>query len=251
MLPDTLLLPPPNLRFMREDDALFMRIANENVALLEQFGFTANASILDIGSGYGRLAYGILSRHRFRGNYVGLDILPAQVHWCRENISARFPQFRFDLIDVRNDRYNPDGTNAVEGFRFDLSDATFDFCSLFSVFTHMYEADIRLYLAEIKRLLRVGGVAATTFFLLNDQRVEWLSTRTTGLTMHHVLNAHTRYHNANDKLHAIAFDRDWVRQTIEGFGFEILQTTAGHWAGDASPTYQDQVVVRKRGRNPA
>ena len=89
MLPDTLLLPPPNLRFMREDDALFMRIANENVALLEeQFGFTANASILDIGSGYGRLAYGILSRHRFRGNYVGLDILPAQVHWCRK-ISVR------------------------------------------------------------------------------------------------------------------------------------------------------------------
>ena len=135
----------------------------------------------------------------------------------------------------------------MEGFRFDLSDATFDFCSLFSVFTHMYEADIRLYLAEIKRLLRVGGVAGGDVFLLNDQRVEWLSTRTTGLTMHHVLNAHTRYHNANDKLHAIAFDRDWVRQTIEGFGFEILQTTAGHWAGDASPTYQDQVVVRKRG----
>ena len=99
MLPDTLLLPPPNLRFMREDDALFMRIADENVALLEQFGFTANASILDIGSGYGRLAYGILNGTAF-AETTGLYILPAQVHWCQKNISARFPQFRFDLIDA-------------------------------------------------------------------------------------------------------------------------------------------------------
>ena len=96
----------------------------------------------------------------------------------------------------------------------------------------MYEADIRLYLAEVKRLLKKGGVAAATFFLLDDGR-RWSSFSTDGPRLfddHHVLNAHTRYHNADDKLHAIrAFDRDWVGvRTIEGFGFEILQTTAGH-----------------------
>ena len=42
---------------MGEDDAKFMRIAGENVSCSERFGFNAEASIVDIGSGYGRLAF--------------------------------------------------------------------------------------------------------------------------------------------------------------------------------------------------
>jgi hypothetical protein len=56
MLPDTLSLPPANLRFINENDALFMRIADEMVQTLQRFDFRVDSSILDIGSGYGRLA---------------------------------------------------------------------------------------------------------------------------------------------------------------------------------------------------
>ena len=115
----------------------------------------------------------------------------------------------------------------------------------------MYEADIRLYLAEIKRLLRVGGVAAATFFLLNDQRVEWLHARTTGLTMHHVLNAHTGYHNANDKLHAIAFDRDWVRQTIEGFTSKSSRRQQATGQVMLHPPIRIRWLCGNGGRNPS
>jgi SAM-dependent methyltransferase len=248
MLPETLSLPPTKLRFMNEDDVAFMHIADENVRFLERFGFQPNSTILDIGSGYGRLAYGILNRLEFRGHYVGLDILPMHVRWCRENISAQFPQFRFELIDVRNDRYNPLGTAPAEGFRFELADASFDFCALFSVFTHMYEEEIRRYLAEVQRLLRAKGVVVATFFLLEANRVARLETRTSGLTMRHVLNKHTRCHNPTDRLHAIAFDRDWVQRTIEDMGFDILQISEGNWAGDPVAYYQDCVVFRKAGR---
>jgi SAM-dependent methyltransferase len=242
MSPATLPLPPLELRFMGENDALFMRIADENVQLLERFGFKPDSAILDIGSGYGRLVYGILNKFDFRGTYVGVDILPPQVQWCRENISRRFARFRFDLIDVRNDRYNPHGTNAAGAFHFTLPDRAFNFCTLFSVFTHMYEEDIRQYLSEVRRVLRPNATVVATFFLFDDARLKRLGARKSGLAMKHELNAHTRYHNPEDKLHAIAFERAWTQQMIEEAGFEVLEINYGHWAGDPSVYYQDQVI---------
>jgi SAM-dependent methyltransferase len=210
MLPDTLPLPPQRLRFMGEEDTLFLRIADEMFRLLQRLGFNAESTVLDIGSGYGRLAYGILNHLDFRGSYVGLDILPAQVGWCRENIRNALSQFQFRLVDMRNDRYNPSGKNAVGEFCLDLPVSAFDFCTLFSVFTHMYEDDIRHYLSEVRRLLRVNGTAVTTFFLFDKDRLEQLRKQTSGLLMRHVLNEHTRYYNPEDRLHAIGYDREWA-----------------------------------------
>ncbi len=237
--------PPARLRFMKEDDARFLRIATKHVELLERFGFNAGSSILDIGSGYGKLAYGILDRFDFHGRYVGLDILPAHVRWCQENISSQLPQFRFERIDVYNDRYNPQGSNIAAGFRFQLPEASFEFCVLFSVFTHMYGPDIQSYLAEVSRLLQPDGIGIATFFLFDEERLRNLETHSGGLTMQYALNEYTRYHNPQDKLHAIAFDRDWTRRMIQTSGFEVLEMSDGHWAGATSANYQDYVVFCK------
>ena len=68
-------LPPAGLRFMGEDDERLMRLSDELAELLVAYGLTANASILDVRCGYGRLALGILHATDHRGRYLGFDIL--------------------------------------------------------------------------------------------------------------------------------------------------------------------------------
>lgn len=223
MLPVNLHLPPANLRFMNEDDEKFLRIGSENLQLLRRYGFNADSAIPDLGSGYGRLAYAILGEMDFRGKYLGLDLLQAQIRWCQQNITVRHPQFQFDLINVLNDRYNPISAQRAELFRFALSDESFDFSALFSVFTHMYDVEIQRYLLEIYRMLRPGACGVATFFLFDPLRLELLAHRRSGLTMHYELNDHTRLHNPPDKLHAIAFDRRWTEQLMERNNFDVLE----------------------------
>jgi hypothetical protein len=51
-------LPPIELRFMRESDERFLSTAKELARILEQRGLRYDSSLIDIGSGYGRLVSG-------------------------------------------------------------------------------------------------------------------------------------------------------------------------------------------------
>jgi SAM-dependent methyltransferase len=80
-------LPPARLRFMRESDEQLIATGDELAGLLAEYGMTADADVLDVGCGYGRLALGILHATDHRGPYLGFDILPRHVDWCRTMIS--------------------------------------------------------------------------------------------------------------------------------------------------------------------
>lgn len=236
-------LPPPGLRFMNESDQEFLEIGEQNLSLLQEAGFGQDSSLLDIGSGYGRLAHAIARTMPFRGRYLGMDILAPHIHWCQENITRRVPNLRFSHVDIRNGRYNPRGIVEGKRFRFDHDDRSFDFCALFSVFTHMYEADIHNYLCEIARLLKASGRCVATFFLYDDQRLSNVTSQRCNLPMHHVLNEHTRYYNVEDPLHAIAYHRDYVEEIVESCGLNVLGWRYGNWGGDGGSTYQDVMIL--------
>ncbi|MFZ5759998.1 MAG: hypothetical protein ACOY32_10285 [Thermodesulfobacteriota bacterium] len=74
MIQERIPLPPDKLRFMNEDDDKFLRIGRQCLDLLADKGFNRFSSLIDIGSGYGRLAYAILDRFDFQGNYTGVDM---------------------------------------------------------------------------------------------------------------------------------------------------------------------------------
>jgi SAM-dependent methyltransferase len=236
-------LPPNSLRFMGEDDERLVRTGSDLARELYAAGLSADQRLLDVGCGYGRLAIGL--RHTgFAGTYVGFDILGRHVKWCRRNLANENYQFRH--LDVRNDRYNPDGTIEPAEATFPAATARFDGCALFSVFTHMYPDNVARYLAEIHRVLRPGGWAATTWLLFDEERVEAVTSSRAAYPLVHELAPACRYESEDDPLKAIGYHEQAMRELVAAAGLRVRTVRRGSWAGDVpGPGFQDLVIIDK------
>ena len=157
----------------------------------------------------------------------------------------RAPRFRFRLVDVQNDRYDPDGAVTGDAVRFPVRSAAFDMACLFSVFTHFDPDDIATYLHELARVLRpvaswwrpgpVGRGAATD---AENGTFPMVHQRDDG-----VLHA-----DEKDPLWAIAHHLDRVRAIVADAGLEVERIDLGTWAGGPGPSRHDVVVLRSRPR---
>jgi SAM-dependent methyltransferase len=162
--PGVLLPPDPDLHKTGHDPS-GDRGENE-LRLLEHFGLQPSADILDIGCGIGRLAYECASYLDDDATYTGFDIEPRVIEWLNANYAPHLAGFRFDLIDVFNDRYRPDGALEPERLRFPYADEQFDVACAFEVFMHVSLDGVRNYLSEITRVLRPGGLAVVTLVVI-------------------------------------------------------------------------------------
>lgn len=75
----------------------------------ELCGLKPNEKMLDVGCGIGRKTFLLTSYLDSEGSYEGLDIVKSGIDWCTERITRKYPQFKFQLIDVCNEHYNPAG----------------------------------------------------------------------------------------------------------------------------------------------
>ena len=100
-----------------------------------------------------------------QGEYYGFDPT-ADVAWCTEHITSRYPNFHFEVADLHNEFYNPKGKYSPENFSFPYQDDSFDFIFLTSVFTHLFPDALSNYF-EITRVLRQGGRSFITYLLMN------------------------------------------------------------------------------------
>jgi len=101
------------------------------------------AAILDFGCGCGRLLR-LLAGHADVWRVTGTDVNPALVDWCRSNLRA----------------VETDLNGLVPPLR--LTDQSFDLVYALSVFTHLPEAATTLWLDELSRILRPGGILIVT-----------------------------------------------------------------------------------------
>jgi len=107
------LTPPRRLIFVGDGD--FRKTGDEFFRyFVELGGLKPEHTVLDVGCGIGRMAIP-LTTYLTKGRYEGFDIVRRGVAWSTRNISARYPNFRFQLADVYNRWYNPGGA-------FDASD---------------------------------------------------------------------------------------------------------------------------------
>src|SRR6478609_4505133 len=240
-------LPPERLRFMGESDDGLLATGVELAQLTLWYGLPVDGSILDVGCGYGRLAMGFASGTDFRGRYQGFDILRKQIAWCREEFTPVEPNYTFTHLDVRNARYNPKGKVDPTRLRFPAETASVDCVALFSVFTHFYRADIERYLTEIRRVLKPGGIAVTSWLLTDEARLPLVTDPEGVYPMIHRLDEHTVYSDKEDPLRAIAFDEAFVRSLVAAAGLEIKVLERGTWAGEEGRSFQDMVVLRRPG----
>ena len=136
---------------------------------VELGGLEPQHDVLDVGCGSGRMAYAL--KDWLTGRYEGFDVMPDAVAWCQRAITPEHPRFRFQVADIRSERYNPDGSYEAHNYRFPYPDDSFDFAFLTSVFTHLPRAAVDNYVGELRRVLRPGGRCFATYFLMNDGAV--------------------------------------------------------------------------------
>lgn len=213
----------------------------------ELAGLHPDAAVLDVGCGSGRIALGLTRCLSRDGRYSGFDIRPEAIRWCAKHITPRFPNFRFQVVDIVNDAYAPGGRIRAEEFRFPYPDASFDFAVLTSVFTHMQPADVRRYLAELARVLKPGGTSLITWFALNQETRRLTAEHRASLGFHW---QHGESWAADPRAIEIAtgYEESWIRQAYAAAGFDLVgDLHPGSWPGRTGRThYQDIVVARRR-----
>jgi SAM-dependent methyltransferase len=125
-----------------------------------------DSKVLEIGCGCGTNAFAV-AEILDDGNYVGMDIHHVSLEAARGNSRLRRKCFQFELLDIRNNEYNPKGQNLATEYVFPYPNGTFDVVFLISVFTHMLTDEVINYARQITRILKPGGRCFFTAFLLD------------------------------------------------------------------------------------
>ena len=110
--------------------------------ILKSAGLAEGMRVVDLGCGSGRTAKALHARGKF--SYTGIDIVQALLDYAKRNA----PSYQFLL--------NRNLTIPVE-------DASVDLLCSFSLFTHLLQAEIFIYLQEGVRILKPGGKLVFSF----------------------------------------------------------------------------------------
>jgi ubiquinone/menaquinone biosynthesis C-methylase UbiE len=232
------LIPPKEMLFdgghFKEVGEYFLRFFVDNIKL------KPDEKILDVGCGIGRVAVPLTRYLNEKGLYEGFDIVAKGINWCRENIASRYPNFHFQLADVFNKTYNPQGKHRASDYRFPYEDEYFDFVFLTSVFTHMLPRDMEHYLVEISRVLKTNGRCLITFFLMKDGFRERANDVNAALDFQYKVNQERTVFYVTDKNspeNAIAFDEEYIRSLYKNVNLRIVEpVTYG---------FQDIIIAEK------
>ncbi|MBL8795659.1 MAG: class I SAM-dependent methyltransferase, partial [Planctomycetia bacterium] len=144
----------------------FRRLGDDLLRRLIGHGLQPHHQVLEAGCGNGKNARALTRYLNTNGAYLGFDIVPHGVQWCRRHLTPRYPNFQFQHADIRNRTYHPTGRINASDYRFPCPGHSCDLVFLTSVFTHMLPMDVEHYVREIGRVLKPGGQCFASFFLL-------------------------------------------------------------------------------------
>ena len=238
------LTPPRGLIFTGGGD-----FKKAGQALLQYFkeygGLQADGQVLDVGSGIGRGAIPLTGFLNENGRYEGFDVVEQGVAWCRENISARFPNFHFQYIPLDNDLYRAAGGGDASRFTFPFADGQFSLAIVNSVFTHLLPEEVENYLGEIFRVLRPGGVCYATFFLFDKSGQAKFPE---GFEFPYGYG-HYRLMDDEVKSANVAFEESYLRSVFEKHRLEVRHLFYGSWRDGRvidCKDFQDIVILEKK-----
>lgn len=242
MVPPTRLMfdGPRGVRAYRRNGAEFLR----HFRVLG--GLDPGEDVLDVGSGIGRKMMPLTTYLSPEASYEGFDITPAGVEWCRATVTPRYPNFRFQLADVHNAHYHPEGTQRAADYVFPFEDARFDFVFLGSVFTHMVPEEVDNYLGQIARVMRPGGRMLATFFLIDGEADRGMRDGRAVYDFRFARDGH-RVVDPDDPEYAVAYDEADVLGTLGRHGLALVPPVHhGTWSGQPTgESFQDIVVATK------
>jgi SAM-dependent methyltransferase len=229
-----------------ENPASFLNVGLEFFGYFKDLcGLKPNERVLDLGCGCCRMALPLLDYLTPPGSYDGLDIHKPDIAWATAHVTSGYPHFRFHHADVHNDLYNPNGPVRPEHYRLPFADNTFDFALLTSVFTHMLPAGMRRYMAELGRVLKVGGRLLNTFFLLNDEAAGLIRKGRSGWQFPFHLGPCAVQDQDHPEV-VVGFREPEVRRLYAACGLDITTIKPGTWCGrDGGLSCLDLVIATK------
>ena len=171
----------------------------------------AFASVLDFGSGCGRVARQMILQQPKVGRYLGIDLHAGMVGWCRDNLTGAAPEFTFQHHDVYNPGFNPD-TSRPTTLPFPAADAAFSLVLAWSVFTHTTQSQTEHYLREVARVLRPDGIFVSTWFMFEKRYFPMMQDFQNAL-----------YINEYDVTNATIFDRIWLELSFARLGLRVIR----------------------------
>jgi SAM-dependent methyltransferase len=243
------LVPPRRLLFDGPRDPELYRASGREFLghYVDHCGLQPDEHVLDVGSGIGRKTVPLTGYLGAGGRYVGLDVNPVGIAWCRDRISSRWPNFEFRQIDVYNRRYNPRGSHRAQDYRFPFADASFDLVVLASVFTHMFPPGVERYLGEVARVLRPGrGRCLISYFLLDPGAEAGIAASRSTFRFAHRKGLYA-VESEDRPEDAVAYEEGWVRELYARTGLEISSVDHGSWSGRGGEclSFQDLVLATR------
>jgi len=248
------LIPPPHLMRQEGIDVLedWFRWAEEWTMILKVFGgLTQNSAVLEIGCGFGRIAYPLRAALIGTGTYNGLDGNAEKVAFVQRTFQRAHPNFKFRVLNSRS----PNGNGKSQpNFVLPYFDNSFDIVFAAAEFAHILPENLLHYFKEASRVLKRGGRCMFGFFLLEHYR--------TGMSRPHgfdrpVFNFDHPYADFGDEF-AVVFPREpavmvsYRLSLIEKFAHQAnLRLTSapvpGVWSGTspAPLTALDLIVMTK------
>jgi SAM-dependent methyltransferase len=213
-------------------------------------GLKPSDNVLDVGCGVGRMAVALGGYLDPGAKYRGFDIVPEGIAWCRKAITPRYPQFEFQHADIYHEEYNRSGVLRASEFVFPYPDEAFEFVFLTSVFTHMLPADVKHYMAEIRRVLRPGGRCLITWFILDSTARERIGSGQTSPLRRFTrdLGGYWVVEGQTPEA-AVAYAESEVRRLYNDAALTIQEPIIyGAWSGrtDSTSSHSQDIVVARR-----
>jgi len=212
----------------------------------ELCGLKPDEKVLDVGCGIGRKTIPLTRYLNKDGTYEGFDVVKLGIDWCKNKITPKYPNFRFQLADVYNKYYNPTGRYKPSEYRFPYEDNTYNLITLGSVFTHMMPADIENYLKEIARVMKKGGKSIISYFILNDESIKLVEA---GKSTQDFRFKFEGYRTTNPDIpeDAISFPEEYIISIYAKNNLRIIEPIRyGSWCGrERFLSYQDLVIAEK------
>lgn len=244
-------LTPPDDHLNFVGGGNFLEIGNEFFLYFKDLaGLKPTDRVLDVGCGIGRMAFPLTKYLSGKGGYEGFDIVPHGIEWCTQNITSRYPNFKFHLADIRNKWYNADGGVIAADFRFPYKNNSFDFVFLTSVFTHLLLRETENYMSEIARVLKPAGCCFATWFLINKESEKFMKEGLSTLDFKHATDG-CRTVNASVPEEAVAYPQEYVRDLYRKNNLDDnSHVYYGQWCGRTEyVSYQDIWIGRKQKNN--
>lgn len=209
--------------------------------------------MLDVGSGAGRLYLAMKPYLTASDSYTGIDVNAGFIQRCKRLYHAANVQFIH--TEASNGYYA--GETAVGPRQWVFPDASFNFVTALSVWTHLREEDWRHYLSEVHRVLEPGGRAVISFFITDeDYRPELKRDRQSDFYPQNERkwifdtpaydSTHWKTLNwASVPEVAIAVDKPTFEQVVDEIGLKVRGYHSGQWKDHPGFFFQDVVVFEK------